>query len=132
MTECGHISYSWPGDSRILPLTDFRGLTNFLCFRWNSVIANIRIKENQLKRPLISICYWWISFLLVSFKIANSKSWWALARHTPSLDRNVEKRRYITPKVLKITAWFFFSVVDNFFKFCYKKRIKAPMLIYLL
>ena len=26
-------------------LTDFRGQTNFICFKWNSVIANIRNKR---------------------------------------------------------------------------------------
>ena len=51
---------------------------------------------------------------------------------TPLLDRAVAKRRYITHKILKTTTWFFFSVVDNLIKFCYKKRIKAPVLIYLL
>ena len=41
---------------------------------------------------------------------------------TPLLDRNVAKRRYITPKLFIVIRFFFFPLIDNLIKFCYKQR----------
>ena len=37
-------------------LTDFKGPTIFICYRWISVIANIEIKEKLFKGPKNSFC----------------------------------------------------------------------------
>ena len=33
-------------------LTDFEGLTYFICYKWNSVVANIENKEKQVEGTL--------------------------------------------------------------------------------
>ena len=46
---------------------------------------------------------------------------------TPSLDRNVAKRSYITPKLFIVISFFFFPLIDNLIKFCYKQRMSHQL-----
>ena len=47
--------------------------------------------------------------------------------NTPLSDRNVTKRRYITPKLSIVINFFFFLLIDNLIKFCYKQRISHQL-----
>ena len=46
---------------------------------------------------------------------------------TPLSDRNVAKRRYITPKLFIVISFFFFPLIDNLIKFCYKQRMSHQL-----
>ena len=46
---------------------------------------------------------------------------------TPLLDRTVAKRRYITPKLFIVISFFFFPLIDNLIKFCYKQRMSHQL-----
>ena len=89
---------------------------------WTNFLSQANFMQKVMKNKRITTTV----FLVLLWKHAYQDG------RTPLSDQNVAKNRFITPKILKPTTWFFFSVVDNLITFCYKKRKKAPALIYVL
>ena len=47
--------------------------------------------------------------------------------YTPLLDRKVAKGTYFTPKLFIVISFFFFPLIDNLIKFCYKQRMSHQL-----